>query len=90
MKTVYVGPVNEYRNVIETCPVPIVVMGGPKVSNEKEFLQMIKNSIEAGAIGGAIGRNIWQYKDPEKMTRAISKIIHEDITVEEALKILES
>jgi len=90
VKTVYVGSINEYRNVIETCPVPIVVMGGPKVGIEKEFLQMIKNSIEAGAIGGAIGRNIWQYKDPEKMTKAISKIIHGDATVEEALKILES
>jgi fructose-bisphosphate aldolase/2-amino-3,7-dideoxy-D-threo-hept-6-ulosonate synthase len=88
VKTAYTGTVEEYRSIVKACPVPIVVMGGPKMENDKDVLQMVKNSVDAGAAGGAIGRNIWQHKDPAKMAKAISKIIHDNITVEEALKIL--
>lgn len=89
VKTAYAGTVEEYRGVVRACLAPIVVMGGPKMESEKDVLQMVKNSVEAGAIGGAIGRNIWQHKNPAKMAKAISSIIHENISVEEALKILE-
>ena len=89
VKTAYTGTVEEYRSIVKACPVPIVVMGGPKMENDKDVLQMVKNSVDAGAVGGAIGRNIWQHRDPAKMAKAISKIIHDNITVEEALKILE-
>jgi len=89
VKTAYVGPVSSYKDVVESCLVPIVVMGGPKMETVKDLLVMVKESVEAGAIGGAIGRNIWQYENPEKMTRAISAIIHEGVNIDEALKILE-
>jgi DhnA family fructose-bisphosphate aldolase class Ia len=89
VKTAYAGTVEEYKDVVKSCLAPIVVMGGPKMESEKDVLQMVKNSVDSGAVGGAIGRNIWQHKDPTKMAKAISKIIHENITVEEALKILE-
>ena len=88
VKTAYAGTVEEYKDVVKSCLAPIVIMGGPKMENDKDVLQMVKNSIDAGAIGGAIGRNIWQHKNPAKMAKAISKIIHENITVEEAIKIL--
>lgn len=89
VKTAYAGTVEEYKFVVKACFAPIVVMGGPKMENEKDVLQMIKNSIDAGAIGGAIGRNIWQHKNPTKMAKAITGIIHENMSVEEALKILQ-
>jgi fructose-bisphosphate aldolase/2-amino-3,7-dideoxy-D-threo-hept-6-ulosonate synthase len=88
VKTAYAGTPKDYRKVVETSLAPIVVMGGPKMENIKDVLQMTKDSIDAGAIGGAIGRNIWQHKDPTKMTRVIASIIHENATVEEALEIL--
>ena len=88
VKTAYAGTPMEYRKVVKACPVPITVMGGPKMESIADLLKMVKDSIDAGAIGGTIGRNIWQYKDPEKMTRAIVKVIHENESVEEALKIL--
>ncbi|MHA1834868.1 MAG: class I fructose-bisphosphate aldolase [Candidatus Baldrarchaeia archaeon] len=89
VKTAYAGTVEEYKQVVKASLAPIVVMGGPKMESVADLLNMVKNSVEAGAIGGAIGRNVWQYKDPAKMTEALSKIIHENITVEEALKILQ-
>ncbi|NHV06691.1 MAG: hypothetical protein HA495_05055 [Thaumarchaeota archaeon] len=88
IKTAYTGTPSDYRKVIEASLAPIVIMGGPKMENVKDVLQITKDSIDAGAIGGAIGRNIWQHKDSVKMTRAIVSVIHENATTEEALEIL--
>lgn len=89
VKTAYAGTPIEYKEVVKACLSPIVIMGGPKIENTADLLRVIKSSIEAGAIGGAIGRNIWQHKDPMKMTKAIASIIHENATIEEALKVIE-
>jgi len=89
VKTAYVGPASSYKAVVEASLTPIIVMGGPKMESPRDVLTMVKESLEAGAIGGAIGRNIWQYKDPEKMTKALAGIIHEDLSVEKALRLLE-
>lgn len=88
IKTAYAGSPQEYKEVTRTCLTPIVVMGGAKMNSASDLLKMVKDSVDAGAIGGAIGRNIWQYKDPTKITRAAISIIHEKASLEEALKIL--
>jgi DhnA family fructose-bisphosphate aldolase class Ia len=49
---------------------------------------MVKGSIDAGGKGVSIGRNVFQHKDPTRMVRAISAIVHEGRNVEDALKIL--
>jgi fructose-bisphosphate aldolase/2-amino-3,7-dideoxy-D-threo-hept-6-ulosonate synthase len=72
VKTNYTGDPDTFRNVVEGCPVPVVIAGGPKTETDMEFLQMIEGAIEAGARGVAIGRNVFQAEDPIKMTRAIS------------------
>jgi len=52
----------------------VVAAGGSK-TNEKELLQEIKNYMKAGFIGLAIGRNIWQSKNPLELTKKIKRII---------------
>lgn len=52
----------------------VVIAGGPK-TNEEELLRFIKEITDCGALGLAIGRNIWQSKDPIKTTQKIKKII---------------
>jgi fructose-bisphosphate aldolase/2-amino-3,7-dideoxy-D-threo-hept-6-ulosonate synthase len=47
---------------------------------------MTAEAMEAGAIGISIGRNIFQHEDPTAMTRALARIVHEGISVEEAMK----
>ena len=59
------------------------------MDSEKEILEMVKGSIEAGGAGVSIGRNVFQYKDPKVMVRAISCIINEGGSVEDGLKILD-
>jgi putative autoinducer-2 (AI-2) aldolase len=72
-----------FEKVVESCPVPIVVAGGKKIS-EKEALELTYNSIKAGAAGVDMGRNIWQSDHPVAMIKAVRKIVHEDSTAEEA------
>jgi len=88
VKTSYTGTPETFREVVEDCPAPVVVLGGPKIPN-KETLERIKGAMDGGASGGAFGRNITMHENPEAITRAIVKIIHENAGVEEALKELE-
>jgi len=49
-------------------------------------LRFIREAIDCGAAGVSVGRNVWAYKDPAAITRAICRIVHSDISVEEVLK----
>jgi len=49
-----------------------------------------KRQIDLGAAGVAIGRNIWGYSKPGKITAALSNIIHNGVSVEEAINIMNS
>jgi len=52
----------------------VVLSGGSKVS-ENEFLKIVKNVMDAGGAGVAVGRNVWQHKDPLEITKKLRKII---------------
>lgn len=67
--------------------VKVVAAGGPKLP-DKSFLTKVKNIMEAGASGMAIGREVWQHETPLKMTAAIRKIIFENSSAEEAIEFL--
>jgi len=86
VKTFYTGSEDTFREVVKGCPVPIVVAGGPKMESKKSLLGVVRGAMNAGAVGVAFGRNVWQHENPEAMTRAIWKIVHEESSVERALK----
>lgn len=90
VKIPYSGDVESFKKAVEGCPIPIVIAGGPKMKSEEEVLLMVEGSIKAGAAGLSIGRNIFQAKDPAKMVRAMSLIVHENKTAKEALEFLNS
>ena len=90
IKTNYTGDPDTFSEVVNGCPVPVVIAGGPKVETNKELLEMVKNAVNVGGAGVAIGRNIFQAESPRKTTRAIAEIVHNNMEVEEALKIIES
>jgi len=49
---------------------------------------MVYDAINVGGAGVAFGRNIFQAKDPAKTTEALVKVVHEKITPDEALEII--
>jgi fructose-bisphosphate aldolase, class I len=77
-----------FEQVTAGCYVPAVILGGAKKGSERIMLQTIKNALNAGAVGVAIGRNIFQADDPQAMAAAIATLLHEDATVDEAMEIL--
>jgi DhnA family fructose-bisphosphate aldolase class Ia len=77
-----------YQKVIENCPVPLVVLGGEKSDDPRPLLEKITRCLETGAAGVAIGRNIWGHSKPAAITAAVVGIIHQNCSVEKALKLL--
>ncbi len=88
IKTNYTGNIESFKVVIESCPVPIVIAGGPKCKSPVEVLETTLDAIKAGAAGLSIGRNVFQCDNPTLMVKALSSIVHENASVEQAQKIL--
>jgi putative autoinducer-2 (AI-2) aldolase len=79
----------KFEKVVEGCPVPVVIAGGPKVDSELEVFQFVHDGMQKGAIGVNLGRNIWQSEHPVAAIRAIRAIIHENYTPREAQDLFE-
>lgn len=90
IKTNYTGSIDTFKAVVESCPVPIVIAGGPKCKSLEDVLQTTFDSMKAGAAGLSIGRNVFQCDSPTQIAKALSAIVHENASVEQALKILGS
>lgn len=88
IKTNYTGSVETFQRVVQGCPVPVIIAGGPKAKTERDVLEATSGSIKAGGVGVSIGRNVFQHENPSGMTKALSAIVHRGATVEEALKLL--
>lgn len=73
-----------FEKVVEGCPVPVVMAGGPKVDTNLEVFEFVSDGMQKGAIGVNLGRNIWQNEHPVAMIRAIRSIIHESATPQKA------
>jgi predicted phospho-2-dehydro-3-deoxyheptonate aldolase len=88
VKVRYTGNPTTFREVIEGCPVPVVIAGGTK-GDERELLEMVKGALEGGAQGVSIGRNVFQHESPKKMVQAICAMVHHKATVPEAFELLQ-
>ena len=88
VKVVYTGSVESFTQVVDGCPVPVVIAGGPKMDSDEDIFGMVAGALEAGAAGLSIGRNAFQHDKPTQMVRALSKMVHDDATLEEAVDIL--
>ena len=73
-----------FDKVVEGCPVPLVVAGGPKLDTEMDVFELTSQAIGRGAAGVDMGRNIWQHPAPVAMIKAIRAIVHEDASPEDA------
>ncbi len=88
IKTNYTGDPDSFREVVKGAMAPVVIAGGPKVSSDKELLQMVRDSVDAGGKGVSIGRNVFQHRNVRGITKAISGIVVHDMSVDEAMKLL--
>ncbi len=74
---------DNFEKVVDSCPVPVIIAGGPKLE-EHAALELAHNAVKAGAAGVDMGRNIWQSVYPVPMIRAVRAIVHGNVNVNEA------
>jgi fructose-bisphosphate aldolase/2-amino-3,7-dideoxy-D-threo-hept-6-ulosonate synthase len=87
IKTNYTGTIESFKHVIESCSVPVLIAGGPKCKSVEEVLQTTSNALKAGAAGLSMGRNIFQCGNQTLITKALSAIVHNGVSIEQAQKI---
>ncbi|MGH7955596.1 MAG: class I fructose-bisphosphate aldolase [Opitutaceae bacterium] len=77
-----------YHKVIEVAGgTPVLVRGGGKVS-DREILQRTAALLEQGASGIVYGRNIIQHAKPAAITKALMGMVHDGLSVDDALAIV--
>lgn len=77
--------VEDYHLVVEAAGrIPVLVRGGGRVGDE-ELLRRTAAVLDQGAAGIVYGRNIIQHADPVGIVRALMGLLHDGLSVEEAL-----
>ena len=74
VKVPYTGSYDSFRTVVQGCPVPVLVAGGPRRDKPETLLQDIRDAQRAGARGVSIGRNVFQASEPQAALRAIASL----------------
>ena len=86
VKTNYTGDPDTFREVVRSCPVPVIIAGGLRTSSDRELLDKIKGAVDAGACGVAVGRNVFMHEAPAVMVQRICGVVHRGLSPAEALK----
>src|SRR5574338_1112382 len=76
-----------FEKVVTSCPVPVIIAGGPKLATEMDVFNLTHDALHAGAAGVDMGRNIWQNDHPVAMIKAVKAIVHQNVKVKEAYEI---
>ena len=91
IKTRYSGDVDSFRHAISSAGCPVLVAGGPRRGEKLEnTLGLVDEVLQAGASGIVFGRLVWQHPDPVEMLTALCALVHDDATIEEALKLAQA
>ncbi len=84
VKVCYTGSPETFHEVVQGCFVPVVIAGGEKMDTDQDLLDMVKGAVAAGSAGVSIGRNVFQHRDPTKIVKDISQIVHNGAPSERA------
>ena len=89
VKVPYTGDIDSFADVIAGCCVPVVIAGGPRTETTRQFLEMVDNSLKAGGSGLSVGRNVFQHPKRVQLVRALRGLVHQGLSLDEALAIVE-
>ncbi len=76
VKTSYPGSLEEFRRLVRSTPVPVLLGGGPRLDDEAALVRRVEESVAAGAAGVCIGRNLFQRAPLEPLARRIAGLLH--------------
>ena len=58
VKTFYTGDKRSFKEVLDNCSVPVLILGGPKIDTDLAILEMVHDAMDVGAAGITMGRNM--------------------------------
>ncbi len=87
VKVPYTWDIESMKTVVAWCPIPVVISGWSSLSDE-ETLHMIHWAMASGCMWLSMGRNIFGKQDPAQFLKAVTAIVHDDATVQEAMTLL--
>jgi class I fructose-bisphosphate aldolase len=73
------------EHVVDMAAKTKVIMSGGSKRSDREFLENVAGAIDAGAAGLAVGRNIFQRENPERILDALEAVIYDEASVDTAL-----
>ncbi|QLD90020.1 class I fructose-bisphosphate aldolase family protein [Natronomonas salina] len=85
IKTGYSGDAESFEHVCESTSLPVLIAGGSP-AGDLAALEDVRGAMDAGGAGVSMGRTIFQHDDPEKMARAVSLVVHDDVGAADALE----
>lgn len=76
VKVKYTGDPESFKWVVKNAgKTRVFVVGGPRTDTEYQLLKTAEDILAVGAAGFAIGRNIWQAKDPIRVADRLASVI---------------
>lgn len=76
VKTPYVGDPRVMAEIVDGCPIPIVVAGGPRQPDQSSLTSYVDSVLRGGVAGLAMGRNIFQAPDPGRAAGLVAAAVH--------------
>ncbi|MEU8622539.1 2-amino-3,7-dideoxy-D-threo-hept-6-ulosonate synthase [Streptomyces sp. NPDC048623] len=74
VKTTWATPAERMAEVTESCPIPVLVAGGP--SEAGGLADYAATALDAGCRGLAVGRRVFHSADPGAAVREVAAVVH--------------
>ncbi len=79
VKVNYTGSVEAFSRVVSATALPVIIAGGPKTGSTADLLLTIRDAVRAGARGVAIGRNIFEDRDPAGLSALVRRLLDDPL-----------
>lgn len=89
VKINYTGDKKSFEKIVSGVNIPVVIAGGQFDNNNEKLLSDIKDAMDVGAAGVAIGRNIFQRRDMVNYLAAIDAVVNHGAEINDALKTIQ-
>jgi DhnA family fructose-bisphosphate aldolase class Ia len=86
VKTNWPGDEELFGRLVEAAGgIPVVLAGGSRLQ-DRELLWRMERAMAAGGIGCSVGRNIFMHRSPRAITRALSRVMRERWSADQAFE----
>lgn len=72
----YSGDAASFGLAARSCPVPVLVTGGPRKPDLSIYLEDVEMALKAGASGVCVGRNVFQHPNPAEALAQVAERVH--------------